>query len=50
MIGTFTAAGFRIAKISEPLPTPDTPRDLSPDSLKDKPPGSGVSWGSCSSS
>ena len=42
MIDAFTAAGFRIAKISEPLPAPDTPRELLPDSLKDKPPGS---WG-----
>ena len=41
MIDAFTAAGFRIAKISEPLHAPDTPRELLPDSLKDKPPGYG---------
>jgi hypothetical protein len=38
---TFTAAGFRIAAIDEPLPAPATPRELLPDFLKDKPPGSG---------
>jgi ubiquinone/menaquinone biosynthesis C-methylase UbiE len=41
MTGAFTAAGFRIAVISEPPPAPDTPRDLLPDFLKDRPPGSG---------
>jgi SAM-dependent methyltransferase len=41
MIDAFTAAGFRIAVISEPLPAPDTPRELLPDFLKDKPPGAG---------
>ena len=41
MIDAFTAAGFRIAKISEPLHAPDTPRELLPDSLKDKPSGYG---------
>jgi SAM-dependent methyltransferase len=41
MISAFTAAGFRVAAIDEPLPAPDTPRELLPDSLKDKPPGSG---------
>ena len=41
MIDAFTAAGFRIAVISEPLPAPDTPRELLPDFLKDKPSGSG---------
>jgi SAM-dependent methyltransferase len=41
MIDAFIAAGFRIAKISEPLHAPDTPRELLPDSLKDKPPGYG---------
>ena len=41
MIDAFTAAGFRIAKVSEPLPAPDTPRELLPDFLQDKPPGSG---------
>jgi hypothetical protein len=41
MIDAFTAAGSRIAKISEPLHAPDTPRNLLPDSLKDKPPGCG---------
>jgi hypothetical protein len=38
---TFTAAGFRIAAIDEPLPAPGTPRELLPDFLKDKPQGSG---------
>jgi ubiquinone/menaquinone biosynthesis C-methylase UbiE len=37
MISAFTTAGFRIAAIDEPLPAPDTPRELLPDSLKDKP-------------
>lgn len=41
MIDAFTAAGFRIAKISEPLHAPDTPRELLPASLKDKPSGYG---------
>jgi SAM-dependent methyltransferase len=41
MISAFTTAGFRIAAIDEPLPAPGTPRELLPDSLKDKPPGSG---------
>jgi ubiquinone/menaquinone biosynthesis C-methylase UbiE len=41
MISAFTRAGFRIAAIDEPLPAPDTPRELLPDSLKDKHPGSG---------
>ena len=41
MISAFTAAGFRIAAIDEPLPAPGTPRELLPASLKDKPPGSG---------
>ena len=41
MISAFTTAGFRITAIDEPLPAPDTPRDLLPDFLKDKPPGSG---------
>jgi SAM-dependent methyltransferase len=41
MIDAFTAAGFRIAAISEPPPAPDTPRELLPDFLADKPPGSG---------
>ena len=40
MISAFTTAGFRIAAIDEPLPAPDTPRELLPDFLKDKPPGS----------
>ena len=39
MIEAFTAAGFRIAVISEPLPAPDTPRELLPDFLRDKPQG-----------
>jgi hypothetical protein len=41
MISAFTAAGFRIAAIDEPLTAPGTPRELLPDFLKDKPPGSG---------
>ena len=41
MITAFTTAGFRIAAIDEPLPAPGTPRELLPDFLKDKPPGSG---------
>jgi ubiquinone/menaquinone biosynthesis C-methylase UbiE len=41
MISAFTAAGFRIAAIDEPLPAPGTPRERLPDFLKDKPPGSG---------
>jgi SAM-dependent methyltransferase len=41
MISSFTTAGFRIAAIDEPLPAPDAPRELLPDFLKDKPPGSG---------
>jgi hypothetical protein len=40
MIRAFITAGFRIAAIDEPLPSPDTPRELLPDFLKDKPPGS----------
>ena len=41
MIRAFTTAGFRIAAIDEPLLAPDAPRELLPDFLKDKPPGSG---------
>jgi SAM-dependent methyltransferase len=41
MISAFTGAGFRIAAIEEPLPAPDTPRELLPDFLKDRPAGSG---------
>jgi ubiquinone/menaquinone biosynthesis C-methylase UbiE len=41
MISAFTTAGFRIAAIDEPLPAPDTPRELLPGFLKDKPQGSG---------
>jgi SAM-dependent methyltransferase len=41
MIDAFTAAGFRIAKIDEPLPAPGTPRELLPDFLQDKPSGAG---------
>jgi SAM-dependent methyltransferase len=41
MIDAFTSAGFRIAAISEPPPALDTPRELLPDFLQDKPPGSG---------
>ena len=39
MTDAFTAAGFRVAVISEPPPAPDTPRELLPDFLADKPPG-----------
>jgi SAM-dependent methyltransferase len=39
MIEAFTAAGFRIAVISEPPPALDTPRELLPDFLQDKPLG-----------
>jgi hypothetical protein len=39
MTGAFTAAGFRIAVISEPYPAPDTPRGLLPDFLAGKPSG-----------
>lgn len=35
MISAFTEAGFRIAAIDEPLPAPDTPRELLPDSLRE---------------
>ncbi|HEY0934625.1 MAG TPA: hypothetical protein VGD91_12885 [Trebonia sp.] len=39
MIDAFTSADFRIAAISKPPPAPDTPRELLPDFLQDKPPG-----------
>ena len=38
-IAALTAAGFRIAVISEPPPAPDTPSELLPDFLADKPSG-----------
>jgi ubiquinone/menaquinone biosynthesis C-methylase UbiE len=41
MISAFIGAGFRIAAIDEPLPDPNTPHELLPDFLKDKPAGSG---------
>jgi ubiquinone/menaquinone biosynthesis C-methylase UbiE len=41
MIDAFTAAAFRIAAISEPPPALDTPHELLPAFLKDKPPGTG---------
>jgi ubiquinone/menaquinone biosynthesis C-methylase UbiE len=41
MISAFTTAGFRITAIDEPLPAPDTPRELLPDFVKDKPTRSG---------
>lgn len=41
MIRAFTTAGFQIAAIDEPLLAPDTPRELLPESLNDKPPGTG---------
>ena len=37
MTDAFTAAGFRISVISEPPPAPDTPRDLIPPEIADKP-------------
>lgn len=40
MTDAFTAAGFRTAVISEPPPAPDTPRELLPDFVADKPSGS----------
>jgi SAM-dependent methyltransferase len=39
MTDAFTAAGFRIAVISEPYPAPDTPRELLPDFLAGRPSG-----------
>jgi SAM-dependent methyltransferase len=36
MTDAFTAAGFRIAVISEPASAPDTPRELLPDGLADR--------------
>jgi ubiquinone/menaquinone biosynthesis C-methylase UbiE len=39
MTDAFTAAGFTVAVISEPAPAPDTPRELLPDFLADKPTG-----------
>ena len=36
MTDAFTAAGFRIAVISEPAPAPDTPRELLPDDSADR--------------
>ncbi len=41
MIEAFTGAGFRIAAISAPRPTLDTPRERLPAFLQDKPPGAG---------
>jgi ubiquinone/menaquinone biosynthesis C-methylase UbiE len=38
MIEAFTSGGFRISAISEPRPALDTPRELLPDFLQDKPP------------
>ena len=35
MTDAFTAAGFRITVISEPAPSPDTPRELLPDDFAD---------------
>ena len=37
MTRAFTAAGFRITVISEPPPAPDTPRELLPDQIRDRP-------------
>jgi SAM-dependent methyltransferase len=39
MTAAFTAAGFRIAVISEPAPAPDTPRELLPESIANRPSG-----------
>ncbi len=39
MTDAFTGAGFRIAVISEPPLAPETPRELLPDFLVDKPSG-----------
>ena len=36
MTDAFTAAGFRIAVISEPAAAPDTPRELLPDRFADR--------------
>jgi SAM-dependent methyltransferase len=36
MTDAFTAAGFRIAVISEPAPAPDTPRELLPEEFAAK--------------
>jgi hypothetical protein len=41
MISAFTTAGFRVAAIDEPLPAPDTPRELLPDFRQDQPSASG---------
>lgn len=41
MIRAFTTAGFRVAAIDEPLPAPDTPRELLPDFRQDNPSASG---------
>jgi ubiquinone/menaquinone biosynthesis C-methylase UbiE len=49
MTGAFTAAGFRIAVISEPLPAPDTPANCSPTSSRTSRRGP-ASCASCSSS
>src|SRR5690242_18857169 len=35
MTDAFTAAGFRVARIDEPPPSPDTPADLLPPGLKE---------------
>jgi hypothetical protein len=39
MTDAFTASGFKIAVISERPPAPDTPRELLPGFLADKPSG-----------
>jgi ubiquinone/menaquinone biosynthesis C-methylase UbiE len=44
MTDAFTAAGFRTAVISEPPPAPDTPSELLPDFLADKPSGAFLSF------
>jgi SAM-dependent methyltransferase len=45
MTDAFTAAGFRIATISEPAPAPDTPRELISDFVRDtNPTGSFIAF------
>jgi len=47
MTGAFTAAGFRIAVISEPAVAPDTPRELLPDDIADRRRSLGFLFSSC---
>ena len=39
MTDAFTAAGFRITVISEPAVAPDTPRELLPGNIANRPSG-----------